>query len=267
MNEREGKIVPPDAPASDAPSESAALIRMAWAEWELIQKKIDSVSTFPFTVKAWSVALAGLLLGLGKGFEFPKRLLFFTLLVPLIFKAVESTHNGIIETLSRRAERLEQLIERLRPLKKEKLPENFPGEWRDSLGRVPGVALSLIRASAKEKKQKVALKDPNGRWSWQWTGRNVNVLWQKYVARHSDVVFYAGQIFLMLVIMTGLTFCQRSQSGAKTTSDQGKPQATAIAIAEACSVGASNARQEEGRWLARERIHRERRLSRWRQYH
>jgi hypothetical protein len=202
-------------PAGSLPGSAGAvvtpLIDRAWAEWDLIQKKIDSVSTFPFTVKAWSVTLAGALLAFGKGAEFPKWLLFGSLIVPLIFKAVESKHNAIRDTLSRRGELLEQLIERLTPLK-DQLPPGFPREWRQALDRVPGVALSLIRASNKAASAKVVFTSAEAWISWQSLATGINVVWQKYFARYSDAVFYTGQIVLMLVFITGLTFCESSKS-------------------------------------------------------
>lgn len=242
MDQSESGLNATNVTPLDSAATATPLIDRAWAEWELIQKKIDSVSTFPFTVKAWSVALAGILLGVGKGLEFPRPLLFFTLVVPLIFKSVESKHNAIRDTLSRRAEMLELLISRLMPLKTAGLPENFPREWQHSIGRVPGVALSLIRASSDQRKQVLVWPGPPGSSRWQWGIRNADVLWHKYVARYSDVIFYAAQILLMLVFTLGLTFCAGETRSASISNspvdDRTAPNAVPITQAGRESLSA-----------------------------
>src|SRR6266446_3945014 len=68
------------------------IANLAFSEWKTVQRKIDSFSTFPFTIKTWTVTLSGLLLGLGKGFDFPKFFLFGIPLIPLFFWLVEKKH-------------------------------------------------------------------------------------------------------------------------------------------------------------------------------
>jgi hypothetical protein len=117
----------------------------AWSEWEIVQKKIDSFSTFPFTVKTWTATLSGLLLGLGKGFDFPSIFLLSVPLVPVFFWVVEKKHDQMRRVLSQRAEDLELLLERLNPLRPTLDGVTSPERLR-KLRRMPGTVAYIIRA-------------------------------------------------------------------------------------------------------------------------
>lgn len=200
-----------------------ALLDLAWAEWDLIQKKIDSVSTFPFTVKTWSVAVSGFILGLGKGFDIPSQLLFVTILVPIVFKAVESKHNRIRDILSKRAETLELLIERLVPLANE-APLTVPRSLRRDIGRLPGIALSIIRAGNDLRRDEIVWEVPEGKHPPDWGYRNLKLVWHKYVVTHADEWFYFLQVVLMIAVAFGLYLADQKEEQAKA----GKPVTSSL---------------------------------------
>jgi hypothetical protein len=213
---------------SDAPSEKS-ILDFAWAEWELVQKKIDSVSTFPFTVKTWSVTISAAILGLAKGLDFPIPFLFVSLLIPVVFKAVESRHNQIRDALSKRAEKLELLIAELLPLK-DRLPEHCSGSMRREITRLPGVALSIIREIRGPKREKYywpkwSLKDP-----LKGLIGNIAVWWRKYVIPHADLWFLCGQELLLTILIVAMLFSQSKPAAehtngtaTKTPIDSGSP--------------------------------------------
>jgi len=208
---------------SDVRSEKS-ILDFAWAEWELVQKKIDSVSTFPFTVKTWSVTISAAILGLAKGLDFPIPFLFVSLLIPLVFKAVESRHNQIRDALSKRADKLESFIAELLPLK-DRLPEHCSGSMRREITRLPGVALSIIREIKGSKREKYywpkwSLKDP-----LKGLTGYIAVWWRKYVIPHADLWFLCGQELLLTILIVAMLFSQ-SKSTAGTSALQSSSPAT-----------------------------------------
>jgi hypothetical protein len=208
---------------SDVRSEKS-ILDFAWAEWELVQKKIDSVSTFPFTVKTWSVTISAAILGLAKGLDFPIPFLFVSLLIPLAFKAVESRHNQIRDALSKRADKLESFIEKLLPLK-DRLPEHCSGSMIREITRLPGVALSIIREIKGSKREKYywpkwSLKDP-----LKGLTGYIAVWWRKYVIPHADLWFLCGQELLLTILIVAMLFSQ-SKPTAGTSALQSSSPAT-----------------------------------------
>jgi hypothetical protein len=197
-----GTAEKPPNPPSEKP-----VLDYAWAEWELVQKKIDSVSTFPFTVKTWSVTISAAILGLAKGLDFPIPFLFISLLIPLVFKAVESRHNQIRDALSKRAEKLELLISKLLPLK-DRLPEHCSGSTRREITRLPGVALCIIREIRDPKRQKYywpkwSLKNP-----LKGLTANIALWWKRHVIPHADIWFLCGQELLLTILIIAMLFSQ-----------------------------------------------------------
>jgi hypothetical protein len=199
--EPNSKVPEEEKPASAIKTQSEvtpskSTLELAWAEWELVQQKIDNVSTFPFTVKTWSVTVSAALLGLAHGLDFPRSFLIASLIVPFVFKAVESRHNQVRDTLSKRAEKLELLIAELAPLNKG-LPENFPGSLRREISRLPGVALSIIREAKSLQRQDYYWEKWSRHYPLRGLVRNIIIWWDKCVTPRADLCFLWGQVFLI----------------------------------------------------------------------
>ena len=145
--------------ARSSPKPERSLADLAWAEWETIQKKIDNVSTFPFTIKTWTVAVAGAFLGLGKGFDFPPQALYAASAIPILFWTIESKHHRVRGILSRRAGQLEALIDILTPFRSNEIAAKHPSLVK-AVGRVPGVALAIHRAKRELERQVVTIGPP-----------------------------------------------------------------------------------------------------------
>ena len=196
-------------------SSSKALVDLAWAEWETIQKKIESVSTFPFTIKTWAVAIAAALLGLGKGFNFPPESLFAAALVPILFWAIEGKHHRMREILGRRALQIEVLIGRLVPIE-ENSGGSLPKSLLRGVKRLPGVGLAIQRADEERDRERYSFRPPQDVKAYTWAARNVRVLWHKYPVKHADGIFYSCQLILVLAIASSLTFFPTSSPSAST---------------------------------------------------
>jgi hypothetical protein len=182
-----------------------SLSELAWSEWETIQKKIDNVSTFPFTIKTWTVALSVALLGLGRGFDFPPKALFAVAIVPILFWAIEAKHHRVRDTLGRRAEFLELFIERLIPLPRQG-QGSVPSSLRRELGRLPGVALSIKRDGESLKRDRFSFARPDGKTRIAWAYRNMTLVWQKWIVRYADPIFYLFQVALVIAITSSLAW-------------------------------------------------------------
>jgi|GEM_PF-6434759 len=189
---------------------------MAWAEWEIIQHKIDNVSTFPFTIKTWAVAVSGALLGLGSGFNLPPAMLFSTTLIPVLFWVIESKHHRMRNILGRRASQLEVLIGRLAPIATSPSPR-LPKDLIRSVRRVPGVALAIQRADDERDRAKFSFWRPPGITRTKWAVRNVRVLWHKYIVVHADGIFYIFQFALVAAIAASLIWFRVPSETAKPT--------------------------------------------------
>jgi hypothetical protein len=190
---------------------------LAWAEWETIQKKIDNVSTFPFTIKTWTVAVSGALLGLGKGFDIPPQALFAVVTVPILFWAIEAKHHRVRDTLGRRAELLELFIDRLVPLPR-KGPGTVPSNLRRELGRLPGIALSIKRDRESLRRERFSFARPEGKKRIAWICRNIALVWQKWIVRYADPIFYIFQVALVIAITSSLVWFRAPSSEAQKPS-------------------------------------------------
>jgi hypothetical protein len=180
-------------------SSDKSLLDLAWAEWETLQKKIDNVSTFPFTVKTWTVAVAAAFLGLGKGFEFPPIALYAACVIPILFWAIESKHHRVRGILSKRSGQLEALLDTLAPFGSQDVVKTDLSLKR-SIGRIPGVALAFHRAKRDLARQFVALERPADVTRRKWVLRNVNLIWQQNVVGHADGIFYIS-VFILVTFM------------------------------------------------------------------
>jgi hypothetical protein len=195
---------------SDAPqkpeliSSEKPILEYAWAEWDLIQKKIDSVSNFPFQVKAWSVTLSAALVALFvRGLDGFSPWLYFALVLPFAFKAVESRHNRIRDVLSKRAAELEEFIDRLMPLA-DRLPKDFPRSFRHRISRIPGIALSIIRENNRVRREIINFDTPHGEFHASWAFRNFLLVWHKYIVPYSDRFFFVCHFVILALILVAL---------------------------------------------------------------
>lgn len=216
-----------------------SVLEFAWAEWDLIQKKVDSVSNFPFTVKAWSITVAGALIGFGKGFNFPIPALAVTLAIPFVFKAIESRHNAIRDTLGLRAEALERLIDRL--MDKDESWNGVPRSLRRKITRLPGVALSLIQA-----------KNDLDKWRWSFSQggdesvqsfyRDLRMWWHRHIVPRGDALFYILQFLLLGFVLVGLYLTKPKVPGELDGKKQDIPKKEQLKSSPSTDEGASGER-------------------------
>lgn len=129
--------------------------------------------------------------------------MYAAVLLPFAFKAVESKHNNIRDALSFRATELEELIGRLLPLER-RLPAKFPASARHRVGRLPGVALFIIRAKKKRDRQKVDFTTPSHESHPDWAFRNFTVIWHKKIVPHADRVFFICHFCILLTVITAI---------------------------------------------------------------
>lgn len=202
--------------SGSAPQNGELGLKYLWAEWELIQKKIDSVSTFPFTVKTWTVALTGALLGLAKGLETTSPLILLAALIPLVFWAIEAKHDHVRDALSKRAQLLEILI-----AKQLKELNTFDKNFLGSATRIPGVALTLSGETNSLKREHLMFSLPEGKTWWNWIiCRNITILGLRVSLQWADKGFYLFQCVVALFVGAWLAWF----SPPKPKSEQSVPE-------------------------------------------
>ncbi len=85
-------------------------VEKLWAEYEMIQKKLDAYTDYPFKLKAASVTLtAGFWAG-GKLADFSWHFFLVALLIPPIFRLLEVHHERVKRVLGGRAIALERFM-------------------------------------------------------------------------------------------------------------------------------------------------------------
>ena len=203
-------------PQSSSLEEARLLWGRANEEWKVVQQKIDSVSNFPFTIKAWSITVVGVLVGLAKGFEInvPGPLLYtFAIFGPLTFYLLETRHNRVRDILARRATVLEQLMDETDAFE-HYLPDSCPPRLVEEIGRIPGTAFT-IRDATRRLQARIS-PQLSGIWTahqrtqrprgaaigriGRQIGQTVGLFWIRLVP-HSDNIFYFGQIILMCLVI------------------------------------------------------------------
>jgi hypothetical protein len=125
-------------------ADSVAVPLTLWAEYNLIQSKIDKIGDFEFKIKGWSAALLGAVLYGGAKISQVGIALASALLLAIAFHLVEARQHSHTRKLGQRALDLERALRSFPPTPNRRFWDAIVHQT-PSLRYTPGVARALAR--------------------------------------------------------------------------------------------------------------------------